>query len=239
MFDQTLLTQMMKSVQFILLSIYVFNLKCEGFGLPPSISCRKTHCLSWTYNLRKASSYPFPHGAPTNSGKTNSLSKIMLKNNDQSDILSTQNDDESLHSTNPRWSSPLDKPILAALDFVALTIFAAVGKASHSADGSLDIGAVLTTAFPFLVSWFATSPLTGVYNDLVVKGEAQEDNDYLNVVKGTLKGWAFAIPLGCVGRGLIKGYVPPVPFVVVTLIATLIILTTVRLLYSAARKQIE
>ena len=62
-------------------------------------------------------------------------------------------------------SSPLDRPVLAALDAAALTTFAAVGKASHSAaDGSLDIVAVAVTAAPFLLAWFATSPLTGVYN---------------------------------------------------------------------------
>lgn len=164
-----------------------------------------------------------------------------MKAKDQPETISTEQNGEVV-LTNNQWATPLDKPIVASLDFIALTIFAAVGKASHSADGSLDIAAVFTTAFPFLVSWFVTSPLTGIYNDggeNSNRGEETESNEYLDVVKVTLKGWAVAIPLGCVGRGLIKGYVPPLPFVIVTLIATLVILSTSRLLYAAVSKQIE
>ena len=43
-----------------------------------------------------------------------------------------------------------------------------------------------------------------------------------------------AIPLGIVLRGVIKGYVPPVPFMVVTLISTLVILAGVRVVFSVA-----
>eukprot|EP00979_Chaetoceros_neogracilis_P015287 scaffold5649_cov250-Chaetoceros_neogracile.AAC.3 len=50
------------------------------------------------------------------------------------------------------FSTPLDKPILATIDFAALVTFAGVGKASHSADGASDIQAVLTTALPFLLA---------------------------------------------------------------------------------------
>lgn len=46
------------------------------------------------------------------------------------------------------------------------------------------------------------------------------------------KGWIVAIPIGIVGRGIIKGYVPPVPFMIVTLISTLVILVGVRVLFS-------
>jgi len=42
-----------------------------------------------------------------------------------------------------------------------------------------------------------------------------------------------AVPLGCALRGIIKGYVPPVPFVIVTLIATLVILSIGRSAYTA------
>ncbi len=134
------------------------------------------------------------------------------------------------------FSTPLDQPILASLDFLSFMIFAAIGKASHSADGSLDIGAVTTTAFPFLLSWFATSPLTGIYNDDDYDGEK---NELFDAAKVTLKGWILAVPLGCVGRGLIKGYVPPLPFVIVTLISTLVILTVVRSLYSLVEGKIN
>eukprot|EP00565_Helicotheca_tamesis_P001737 CAMPEP_0185739412 /NCGR_PEP_ID=MMETSP1171-20130828/35405_1 /TAXON_ID=374046 /ORGANISM="Helicotheca tamensis, Strain CCMP826" /LENGTH=88 /DNA_ID=CAMNT_0028410975 /DNA_START=370 /DNA_END=633 /DNA_ORIENTATION=+ len=60
-------------------------------------------------------------------------------------------------------SSPLDRPVLSLIDAASIFIFAAVGKASHSADGSLDFAAVLLTALPFLLSWFVVSPLVGCY----------------------------------------------------------------------------
>ena len=127
-------------------------------------------------------------------------------------------------------STPLDRPLLALVDAAALTGFAAVGKASHSGpNGAIELSAVLQTAFPFLLAWFATSPLTRVY-----KETDKSQNLALATVKQVLLGWVVAIPLGCALRGLIKGYVPPTSFIVVTLIATLVILTLSRLLFAIA-----
>jgi len=131
-------------------------------------------------------------------------------------------------------STPLDKPLLAAVDFAALVTFAGVGKASHSADGALDIQAVLTTALPFLFAWFATSPFTGVYKD-----GNDDDGGVLSVGKVAAKGWIVAVPLGCALRGVIKGYVPPAPFVIVTLIATLVMLGGSRILYSVVENKLS
>ena len=130
-------------------------------------------------------------------------------------------------------STPLDKPLLASVDFVSLVTFAGVGKASHSADGSLDIAAVFVTAFPFLLAWYTTSPLTGVYKD------TDGDNMALDALKVAAKGWIVAVPLGCVLRGIIKGYVPPAPFVIVTMIANLVILGSTRILYSVAEDKMN
>jgi hypothetical protein len=130
-------------------------------------------------------------------------------------------------------STPLDKPLLAAVDFAALVTFAGVGKASHSSDGALDIQAVLTTALPFLFAWFATSPFTGIYKD------GDDDGGALSAGKVAAKGWIVAIPLGCALRGVIKGYVPPIPFVIVTLIATLVLLGGSRILYSVVENKLN
>ena len=74
-----------------------------------------------------------------------------------------------------------------------------------------------------------TSPLTGVYTC---------DSDDGNVVSEsfikTAKGWIVAIPLGICLRGLVKGYIPPVSFAVVTMIATLVILGGARVLFTIA-----
>jgi len=130
-------------------------------------------------------------------------------------------------------SLPTERPILALIDAGALLGFAAIGKASHSAvDGSLDLVTVATTAFPFLASWFLTSPLTGVY---APSARNQDSNLVQDTLIQTAKGWALAIPLGCVLRGIMKGYVPPTSFVIVTLIATLVILTGTRVLYAVVQ----
>jgi len=136
------------------------------------------------------------------------------------------NNNDNQVSTEGVPSSPLDRPVLSAIDAGALLIFAGVGKASHSAvDGSLDIFAVLVTAFPFLVSWFLVAPLVGSYTPDATK-------DVKSAAIQTAKGWALAVPLGCVLRGVIKGYIPPTSFVVVTMIATLVILSMGRVGYT-------
>jgi Protein of unknown function (DUF3054) len=132
-------------------------------------------------------------------------------------------------------SSPLRDPVLATLDVVCLLGFAAIGKASHAANGSIDPSAVLITGFPFVTAWLATSPFTGIYSKLLVVPDAATKVDIAKQATiQTAKGWALAIPLGCALRGIIKGYVPPLPFVMVTLVATLVILVTVRVLYAVA-----
>lgn len=123
-------------------------------------------------------------------------------------------------------STPLDRPVLAAVDTLAILVFAAIGKASHAPDGSIDFLSVGMTAFPFLLSWFVTSPLLGCY-------KPDATSDIKSAVVQTGKGWFVAVPLGCALRGIIKGYVPPAPFVIVTLIATLVILSIGRAAYTA------
>jgi hypothetical protein len=131
-------------------------------------------------------------------------------------------------TTKNKMATPLDRPLLALVDAAALTAFAAVGKASHTGPGgSMEIGAVLQTALPFYVAWFATSPLTGVYQET-----SQQRGLSLATLQQVAVGWAVAIPLGCVFRGLIKGYVPPLPFVIVTLVATLVILSVARIAFA-------
>ena len=138
--------------------------------------------------------------------------------------MSQISDDDSSDDSIP--NSPLDRPVLSLIDAAALFAFAAVGKASHSADGSLDMFAVSQTAFPFLLSWFLTAPLLGCYTPNATA-------DIKSSVIQTAKGWIVAVPLGCVLRGIVKGYVPPLPFVIVTMIATFVILNVGRAGYTA------
>lgn len=140
-----------------------------------------------------------------------------------------QEDGGSGDDTASDLSTPLDRPVLAAVDVVALLGFAAVGKASHSADGSLDIGAVASVAFPFVTSWLLTSPLTGIYTE-----DAEDGNVVSESFLKAAKGWIVAVPLGIALRGVIKGYMPPVSFAIVTMIATLVIVGGARVLFAFA-----
>lgn len=141
-------------------------------------------------------------------------------------------------SSSSSSNSVLDRPVLAGLDLVALLVFAGIGRASHASDGSIDVFATVQTAFPFVVAWFLSSFFTGVYDDPINAADdaTGSNTNYNNVVldswKQTAKGWVVAVPLGCVGRGLIKGYVPPASFVIVTMVATLVILGTTRMVYN-------
>ena len=162
--------------------------------------------------------------------------RMALSPQDQKEEISSSSSsrgvEEDIHSQ-LKTSLPLDRPLLAALDVASLTAFAAVGKASHAPDGSMDVAAVAVTAAPFVVAWLGTSPWTGVYHTL--------DNDRQIVVASlvqTTKGWALAVPLGCAFRGVIRGYLPPISFVVVTLLATLVILCGTRALYAVAERKV-
>jgi len=170
---------------------------------------------------------------PPPQNKKNSVVRIMMasssEDNDDNDFTTT--------TTSPPLSllkkkndgipfTPFDRPVLSMIDTVSLLIFAAIGKASHSAvDGSIDIGAVLVTASPFLLSWFVVSPFVGCYTPDATK-------DVPSAAIQVAKGWIIAVPMGCILRGLIKGYVPPVPFVAVTLLSTLVILSIGRVGYT-------
>jgi len=127
--------------------------------------------------------------------------------------------------------TPINRPLLAVIDTISLVVFAAIGKSSHSANGDLDILAVLMTAFPFVTAWLSTSPLTGVYSP---DDTSDESNIIVSTGMKVVKGWAVAVPLGIALRGVIKGYVPPTPFIIVTLISTLVILVGVRVLFAIA-----
>lgn len=120
--------------------------------------------------------------------------------------------------------SILDRPGLAALDFGAILLFAFIGTSSHNS--ASDFLAIFAVAIPFLISWFAVTPFLGLYNQ-------EATSDIKTALTTTAKGWIVAIPLGCVLRGIIKGYVPPLPFVIVTMIATLVVLGGSRVAYTA------
>jgi hypothetical protein len=143
----------------------------------------------------------------------------------------------SLQSTDDTYDTLWERPLLLACDVLGLLIFASIGKASHTSSGDLDISAILLTALPFVIAWVGTAPLLGLYNGDATSMEEGEGIRSPPVVRLS-KGWIVAVPLGITLRGIVKGYTPPLPFVIVTMISTWAILATVRYAYSKAEQKL-
>lgn len=75
---------------------------------------------------------------------------------------SGQSDADRTVASQNNWADISNRGGLALGDFLAFIIFAAVGRSNH--DEGLQLLDILTTAGPFLVSWFVVSPFLGTYN---------------------------------------------------------------------------
>jgi hypothetical protein len=106
----------------------------------------------------------------------------------------------------------------AAGDVAMILLFAAIGRGNHNSDG----GSVLTTAAPFLLTWALIAPLLGAYKTPETRAAALLD---------PLPAVAVAVPLGCALRGVLQGYQPPLPFWIVALIATTVLVDGWRLAF--------
>jgi hypothetical protein len=115
---------------------------------------------------------------------------------------------------------------LAGGDAAALLLFAAIGRANH-AEG-LTLAGVAATAAPFLIGWFAAAPLLGGY------GRAAQRGGVGAAAAAAAKAWVVAAPAGLLVRTLSKGYLPDSAFVIVTLVATGVLLVGWRAAAAAA-----
>ena len=115
--------------------------------------------------------------------------------------------------------------MLAAGDLVALLAFAAAGRANHGE--GIDVE-TFVTALPFIVGWFGTAPFLGGFVTPAQGGDVRA------AATAAAKCWAVATPLGLVFRGLSKGYVPPTPFIIVSMVSTGVLLIGWRSALAAA-----
>jgi hypothetical protein len=129
---------------------------------------------------------------------------------------------EEVTRSQSNWNDLLTRKGLAVVDMMALLAFAAVGRSSHNE--GFNIVADITTAAPFVASWLLLSPFLGTYTRAATAS-------YKSVAGRLLPGWAVCMPVGLTVRGLSRGAVPPVPFVVVSLIATYLALLLGRCAY--------
>jgi len=101
-------------------------------------------------------------------------------------------------------------------DAVGLLVFAVIGRISHGEVLSLE---TFGTAFPFLIGWYTAAGLLGGYGKA-----ARGEYGLLPAVGAAAKCWAVGQPIGLVLRGLLKGYIPPLSFALVTSVATGVIM---------------
>jgi len=191
------------------------------------VSLRASHAFDPNTPLHRISHNVNPR-AVNNDPYTRFLGNNRISSKPCSVPLFMATDNKSVIS-NP-YSALLDRPLLAAIDFLSLALFAALGKASHAPDGSVDLASLLATAFPFFAAWFGIAPLLGCYDADATSKE--------KTLETSLKGWILAVPAGCALRGWIKGYLPPLPFVIVTMVSTLLILGGARFAYSTVREKL-
>ncbi len=64
---------------------------------------------------------------------------------------------------------------------------------------------------PFLTGWFTTAPFLGAF------GPEARSKGVSAAAMTAAKCWAVGIPAGIVLRGVLRGYVPPLPFILVGL----------------------
>jgi hypothetical protein len=129
--------------------------------------------------------------------------------------------DVSIAATNS-WQDIMNRKVLAAGDAVALIAFAAIGRSNHGE--GIELFNTLSTAAPFLLSWFFVNPFFGTFSRKATSSKAAVPIELLG-------GWAVSIPLGLALRGIIKGgVVPPTPFIVVSMVATYVFLCLWRIL---------
>ena len=152
-------------------------------------------------------------------------------NEEEKEIIDTQWSGQSgldvnIKSSNS-WNDIINRPLLALGDTSALWIFSSIGRANHAESG--DAFGTFVTALPFIVGWFALSPLLGSYSM-----EATATRSIPYTATKLLPGWAIGTVGGLALRGLSKGVVPPTPFIIVTCIATFSLLLLWRFFYIAA-----
>ena len=91
-------------------------------------------------------------------------------------------------------------------------------------DEGLNLFEILSTAGPFLFGWFAVGPFLGTYNR---KATSTVSSVFIDIIPG----WALSLAAALSIRGVVKEAVPPVPFIIVSCIATYLLLTLWRSLY--------
>ena len=128
-------------------------------------------------------------------------------------------------ASNNNFGDLQNRPMLVIGDVAALLAFASVGRGNHGE--SVDLFGSLWTAAPFIASWLAVTPFWGAYSRDATASKGA-------VPLKLLPGWIVAVPLALGLRGALKGAVPPTPFIIVSMVATLGFTSAWRVIYILA-----
>jgi hypothetical protein len=109
---------------------------------------------------------------------------------------------------------------VTAADIVALLLFAAIGRQSHAE--SNQFVAILSTALPFIVSWFVVSALTGL----------ERPQGFKRWILQTLAWAPLSALIGLALRGIWLQRTIPLTFAIITVCVTTLLLLVVRVVFS-------
>ena len=99
-----------------------------------------------------------------------------------------------MHKTNFSW-------VLIVGDLLVLLSFVAIGRNSHALSLA-DLSAVLLTALPFVLGWFAIAPWFGLYN-------AGLNRNLKRMLPRLAATWIIAVPVANIIRAYLLGR--PIP----------------------------
>ena len=120
----------------------------------------------------------------------------------------------------------INRPALAIGDLLAFVVFASIGRGNHGEN--LDWLSIMNTAWPFLLSWIVLSPFLGAYSNSATQSKGAQ------VAIGMIPAWFCSVASALVIRGYVKDYIPPTPFIIVSMTATFVLLFLWRNLYVLA-----
>eukprot|EP01023_Acetabularia_acetabulum_P068768 TRINITY_DN980_c0_g1_i2.p1 TRINITY_DN980_c0_g1~~TRINITY_DN980_c0_g1_i2.p1 ORF type:complete len:217 (-),score=30.36 TRINITY_DN980_c0_g1_i2:373-1023(-) len=126
-----------------------------------------------------------------------------------------------LMSTSPQSKSIVGQTLqIIGGDIFCIILFAIIGRINHGE--VLDVETI-NTALPFMVGWMLASPFASSY---IYESYTEQP------LQTAAKAWAIAIPVGLLLRSAQRGYVPPVPFIIVSFVANGILLLSWRVTYA-------
>jgi hypothetical protein len=137
---------------------------------------------------------------------------------------SGQSDLDITTQSRSNWRDMASRKGLVVIDILALLTFAAIGRNNHGE--AVDILAILGTAIPFIIGWITVSPVLGSYTRASTKSKKA-------IPQSLLLPWAVSIPLSLAIRSAIRGDIPPVPFIVVSMVSTFVLMSVYRFVYIA------